>query len=76
MTPAKKTPTARAAEEPLKLTIEARIKELIRALGHDPSQVGSVEFASRYIRVLGKDRSLRTHRIEPWNTKEEPIDGD
>lgn len=72
-------PTPAAAPEPAALpeaiiepvTAGGAIKALISALGHEPADVASIEIMPRVIRVLGKDRSLRGHKIEEWNAKED-----
>lgn len=51
-------------------TLDA-VTELLENLGHDIKDVASIEIKSTgYIRILGTDRSLRTHRIV-WPTFEE-----
>lgn len=67
--------------EPLEAIIEPAtagdcIKALISTLGHDPAEIAGVEISSERVRVLGKDRSFRSHKIEAWNEKEEGEDAD
>lgn len=48
------------------------VKALIRALGHEPADVAGVDISSKYARIWGKDRSLRSHTIGvEWNRPEE-----
>lgn len=64
----KKTPTP----EPDQTATPAElILALLEQLGHEPADVASLDIRPRNIRVLGKDRSLRSHKIEGWNAKEE-----
>lgn len=63
---AKKTQKTEAILEPAS-TAEL-IKGLIRALNHDPAKVKGLDISATYVRVLGKDRSMRTHAIgEEWD---------
>lgn len=80
MTPAKKSPANKRITEPVKDTaapieppapaaeavdpIKAAVHALLQTLGHGPEDVVSLEVTGRHIRVYGKDRSLRSHRIE------------
>jgi len=66
MTPAKKQ-TEKAVEP---ATPAELVRDLIESLGHDAAEVASMEITARYTRVLGKDRSLRSHKID-WAPKEE-----
>ena len=52
-------------------TAEDLIKALISTLGHKPADVAGIEIGQTRIRVLGKDRSLRVHRVEEWDANEE-----
>lgn len=45
------------------------IRSVLEQLGYNPASVASVEIASERVRVLGKDRSFRSHRIEQWNAE-------
>lgn len=75
MTPPKKTQTARITEPAAETataerptgsapsTLEA-VHSLLKSLGHEPEDVAGVEITGRYVRVLGKDRSMRSHRLE------------
>lgn len=62
-------PIAEAILTPL--TAADAIKHLIQVLGHDVDEVAAIEVRRNgVIRILGKDRGLRTHRIE-WPTNDE-----
>jgi len=71
MTPAAKKQTEKIQDAILEPATPAElIQALIEALGHDAAEVASMEITARYTRVLGKDRSLRSHKID-WIPKEE-----
>lgn len=63
-------PAAETAPEPAEQSAESTpsvleaIHSFLKDLGHDPEETLGVEVGGRYVRVMGKDRSLRTHRIE------------
>lgn len=67
---AKKTETIPdAIVEPA--TLEELIQAIAELLGHDASDVASIDIRPRNIRVLGKDRSLRSYKITEWNPDKE-----